>query len=491
MKQTPKQRRNRRKPSLLEPQAKGGETAELGFSFQQSVLLARLPLWLSYDGFEAMIRESVGDTEAKFFVPGYGFVRELLEAKNHEVGPAEFWKEIDRFRELDAGSPGTFGWFTLVSAGIAPSLRGLMNGLRRIRSPFDFYDFDSGIFQQSYQEYLRIVQRLGKSEDSARFLFGKVLIESDLSMAQRHGEILFVSSLTNHLPQYQNLRSPALKDIYNAVRFLIESRLNKPVTRSELEATITALLSSEERPSSVAIRMLTTTKQDQGSDFAGLRFDWTDFWGGDSRQYPPLVEWNERLMGSLLETRDWITRNRTDRLISLAGDRRLSAMIAIGAVFSAVAGFSVQTNHRGSDWSTSAYPDATTPPYPITVELSEAAGPNLVVTVGILRRVNDEVIPGLSSHGLNGASILQMHGDQPIVSPEQANELAQAIKAAVAGALVKTKSQRLHLFYAGPSYLALFLGHRLNATAPVQCYERVAVGEYVPTTRLFESSSES
>jgi CBASS immunity sensor of nucleotide second messenger signals len=41
------------------------------------------------------------------------------------------------------------------------------------------------------------------------------------------------------------------------------------------------------------------------------------------------------------------------------------------------------------------------------------------------------------------------------------------------------------LFFAGPAFLALFLGHRLNATARVQCYERVESGDYVPACLLF------
>ncbi|MDP9353383.1 MAG: hypothetical protein M3P51_17825 [Chloroflexota bacterium] len=37
------------------------------------------------------------------------------------------------------------------------------------------------------------------------------------------------------------------------------------------------------------------------------------------------------------------------------------------------------------------------------------------------------------------------------------------------------------MYYAGPGVLAVFLGHRLNATAPVQCYERVGTDQHVPT----------
>jgi SMODS-associated and fused to various effectors sensor domain len=37
---------------------------------------------------------------------------------------------------------------------------------------------------------------------------------------------------------------------------------------------------------------------------------------------------------------------------------------------------------------------------------------------------------------------------------------------------------------AGPAFLALLLGHRINATAPIQSYEWVGSGKYVPTCRF-------
>ncbi|MBI4640000.1 MAG: SAVED domain-containing protein [Candidatus Tectomicrobia bacterium] len=52
--------------------------------------------------------------------------------------------------------------------------------------------------------------------------------------------------------------------------------------------------------------------------------------------------------------------------------------------------------------------------------------------------------------------------------------------------LSSTGSKQIDLFFAGPASLALFLGHRLNATAPIQCYEHVSTGHYIATCRLFD-----
>lgn len=120
-------------PSLLEPQSRGGEIAGDGFSFQDHIILARIPTWLAQEGFTAMVQESIGDFETKFFFPGHGFIKELLEVKDHQLQPSEFWSEIKRFQEKDAGSPDTYRRFTLIAAGASKELQPLVNGLNRIR----------------------------------------------------------------------------------------------------------------------------------------------------------------------------------------------------------------------------------------------------------------------------------------------------------------------------------------------------------------------
>ena len=52
--------------SLLAPQATGGDTAEGGFQYQTNWIIARIPMWLAQDGFTELIREALGDAEAKF-----------------------------------------------------------------------------------------------------------------------------------------------------------------------------------------------------------------------------------------------------------------------------------------------------------------------------------------------------------------------------------------------------------------------------------------
>ena len=471
-------------PSLFEPQSRGGDTAEGGFSFQEQYVLSRVPIWLAHNGFTLMIREAMGDTEAKFFVPGHSFQIEFIEAKNHLVTPSEFWAEIGRFQEIDNGSPGDYRWFTLASVGISDSLRPLVNGLRRIRLPYGFYEDSSAIRENSFKDYVAVVTKLGHSTRDAQFLFEKVLIEPDFALAQNYGEALFSQSLADYQPEYGNVSLKTLHDMYTNVGEFVKRSGIKPIVRKELEAVFRQSIPAEQLPPLMPVHIHTMSNKDDLENPFSLRFDWTVFFGGAKRNYPPAQKWNQILLNDLFQTRDWILEHRNTRQIRLTGSRRLSAMLAIGTVFSAVGGFSVDMNHRNKSWATNAHPTTDTPSYPLEVEFKEGTEHGLVVTIGVGRDIFVEVGKALTDLNLNGNFWLHIRGVQSIISPEHANVMVHEIKDVIKKHLSQIECKQAHLFYAGPSHLALFLAHRLNATMPVQCYEWVSTNLYVPTCSL-------
>ena len=126
--------------SLLAPQATGGDIAEGGFRYQANLITAQIPSWLAEDGFTEMIRESLGDVEAKFFIPNVGLTREFVEYKNHLLQPTEFWEEVENFWEKDKHAPDSYQRFVLACTSISGGLKPIVNALRRIRDAFPFYD---------------------------------------------------------------------------------------------------------------------------------------------------------------------------------------------------------------------------------------------------------------------------------------------------------------------------------------------------------------
>lgn len=79
-------------------------------------------------------------------------LEEFVEVKNHPVNPTEFWHEIERFKTLDESCPSTYSSFTLVCAGISPRPSPLINALNRIRGPQDFYDLQSAVGTNSFED---------------------------------------------------------------------------------------------------------------------------------------------------------------------------------------------------------------------------------------------------------------------------------------------------------------------------------------------------
>ncbi|AFY57390.1 hypothetical protein Riv7116_4984 [Rivularia sp. PCC 7116] len=473
------------KPSLLEPESKGGDIAEGGFFFQDNIMIAYIPRWLAQEGFTGMIRESIGDIEANFFVPGVGFVKEFLEVKNHSLKPTEFWKEIKRFQEVDDGSPGTYRWFTLVSTGLSTDLKPLVNGLRRLRDPYNFYENDSSIKDNSFQDYVQIVKKLGKDEQVAKFLFEKVFIQHEYSMAQAHGEALFRQSLIDHLREYEDLSNRILTDIYANFLKLIRQHKNQPISRKKVEIKLREKIDSKHLPEVNPILIFTShQKEAKISTTSGLHFNWANFFGGTTRTYPPTKQWNQQLLWELEQTRNWIMEHRGVTRIRLTGNRRLTASLAIGSVFSSVAGFTVEMKYRSEIWATDAHPNSSTPEYSLSTKTVENGGEHLIITVAIIRDIAAEVEASLEHYGLDGMPVLHIHGQEAIISSEQANLAVRKIKNLISDTLAVAKSKQVHLFLATPAHLTLFLGHRLNAIAPIQCYEWTSPQNYTQTCLL-------
>jgi hypothetical protein len=301
---------------------------------------------------------------------------------------------------------------------------------------------------------------------------------------------MFKQILPDNHPEYGNLQSRTLDAIYDTLGTFVQSRRHKLIRRDELEAKLQQGIPESDRGVLPPVRIHTgITHEEDQQGRREIYFAWAEFFGGEERTYPEPQLWNDRLLRELKETKLWILDTRTTRRIRLGGNRRLSASVALGSVFSAVAGFSIETVDRnGLIWATDAHPDGNTPPYQITGSpLSKGRGEVLgqvVISIGILRDISEEVDNYLASQGLAELPKMHLRGDAPIESPQQANLAVRELKKHITDAVSQTEAHQIELFLAGPAQLAVFLGHRLNATTAVQCYERLAANKYMPTCRI-------
>lgn len=242
--------KKRKVSSLLAPPATGGDIAEGGFQYQANLITARIPGWLAQDGFTEMIRESLGDAEARSFVPGMGLVREFIEYKNHRIPPHEFWTEIDHFRKMDEEAPGVYRRFILACTEVSENLEAMINALRRVRDPYPFYDGAQQVQGVSYNDFVRVVEGLGKSRAMADFLFEKVWFEIDLTDAEDHPRELFRECLLKNFPIFDELPHKVSGQAYSCLVELVRSRKNRPISRVELEEAIWDHLDARSQPNS-------------------------------------------------------------------------------------------------------------------------------------------------------------------------------------------------------------------------------------------------
>lgn len=473
-----------KKVTLQEPQSRGGEIAEGGFEFQNNVILSFIPQWLNDSSFSGFIREAMGDFEIKFFNPNNdsGYIFDFVEAKDHIVSPKEFWKEIKRFMEMDSDNSGLYRYFIISSTGTAPTLSPIMNSLRRIKNPYSFYGQDSLINKSSYEAFEDRVIKENHTLEEAKFLFNKVIVKDNFGAMQTQGEAIFIQSLSENLKGFNNLPHKVNQKIFSSLKNFIGKKCNVLIKRQEFENDIISCV-DQNGSSLLKVPEIYTCIDDSEQDGC-INLKWEDFWGGDQREYPHSDIWNKKMLKQLKKTREWIAESYNDRKIILSGNRRLSTTIAIGTEFSATTGFNIDFNYRGEIWTTNKHAINVNENYDIKSKIYQNYSKDVIVSIGIIHEISSEIKTFLNSSKMMGLSNLHIFGKEPIISPEQANFTVQKIKKTVNDFLVESGGNRIHLFFAGPSFLALFLGHRLNATANIQCYERISPNNYQPTCLL-------
>jgi hypothetical protein len=468
--------------SLLEPESRGGDIASSGFEFQENYLVTKIPHFLSFQGFIVLTYESIGDIEVKYFAPGVGEKIEAFEVKDHHVTPKEFWEEMERFQKINSENSDLYLWFTLVSPSISKEIHPLINGLRRIRNPYHFYPENSSIIESSYEAFKNIVLGMEKDEKMADFLFRKVLFDSNWNP---HEQVVgvFCEEFVKNFPQYDVLSHNSIKNIYPNLLDFIKPRKNKLIYRIELERQILDTIKEKSQISSKPIVINTLTKNKNKIE-KELCFNWESFFGWNGRKYPPTEQWNEILISELEETKRWISNNYDIKEIHLLGNRRISTSLALGFVFSAVSGYSLELKIKDNLFRTDSHPNDSTPEYPLSSSFENKQSDRLAIAIGIMKDIKEEVTNYLSVEGNRNESILTITSDQPITSDRQANLAVREIKKLISDTLVGGNFETIDLFFAGPSFLALFLGHRMNATAKIQCYEWIRPNKYVPTCLL-------
>lgn len=474
-----------KRSTYIDKAATGGDINSRGIEHQKAFMLANLPRWLSQSAFSAVTYELVGDIEVKYFEPGVGEVIDFYQVKDYNLKPAELFNILNDFQAKDAEGP--FKHFYVVCSGVSKEVGPIEAALDRMRrqAPADaaaFYPPGTALESNTVADFIaRVVKRHG-TETLARFMLSKVSLDFRHAVNESSAEALFSQAFKECCPEVHDLPGRQLQAIYQRVRALIEGRRSQPISRGQI---ISAITGSGELALPSLERLEIHTLHDE-TPYRGnaVVMPWQPFFGGSERLYPVADEWNETLLGQLGKLKEWLGASASTKNLRLTGQRRLSANMAFGWVFSAVGGYNVCHEHRGSLWRTDRHPTSDTPAYPFTDRFSPGDGEALVVSVGIGPDIGDEVRLAAAKLGLDTASHLNLHSTDPLTCADQINVAVSNAKASLAHALKESGARTIHLFLATPATFALFLGHRLNGVTSVQCYERRAPAEYARTCLL-------
>ena len=471
---------NRKISSVLSPQATGGDIAEGGFQYQANLITARIPNWLAQDGFTEMIRESLGDVEAKFFVPGRGFRREFIQYKKYRMTPSEFWPEIEHFQKMDQAAPDSYQRFALACTGVSAPLKTMINALRRVRDAYPFYNGAQQIQDTSYDDFVKAVKELDKSKEMADFLFSKVCFEIDLTDAEDHPRELFRETLLQNYPVFDELPTKLSTKVCSRLVELVQSRKNQPIYHRELEEAIWKSVEAEKRPE-LPIRIHTIHDDSDEGPEGCLQFNWKSCFGGRDRNFPLAEEWNRQIIGELQSTKKWIVSTQRPRRLHLSGHRRLSASIAIGSVFSAVSGFVIGMKTKEGIWYTDNHPQPDTPDYLWIQDIRHGElTDDMAVGISIKRNIANQVEQYLETTDFRGPR-LYLFSENAICSADHANRAVDKAKKMIQESIAAVGAKKIRFFIAVPAQFALFLGHRLNAMGEIQCHEHQAANVYLPT----------
>lgn len=470
--------------SLLGSEATGGEIAERGLRFQDRMALARIPVWLAQSGFCQVIREALGDTEAKFFVPGRGSCREFNEYKNHRLTPSEFWPEIDRFLELETAHPNAYHAYRLVCTDLNDELRVICRALDRIRRALPFYDGVTSIEDGSLAEIAeKVVASARRDLDYVEFMFNKVYVDFE---APRQAELAYARwqiALEREMPECIGLNGSQVKAAWLSLGEILGSRTAEPIARADLIEGLQKALPEFAFPTLERTRLFTASEPESQwmKPRSALTLPWMRFSGGQTRAYPGANEWQAGLE-ELVETRDWILASGAPRTIRLQGTRRLSGSVALGATFAATGGFVVEVETRGDVLVTDQHAGATTSEYDWRVR---SGGGSPADEIGIVISVKRDIEADVRGFLSGVCEIeLSLYSSEAMGGADQINRAVELAKKQISLAVSRTQASVVHLFLAVPGPFALFLGHRLNATCTIQCYEYTGSGRYCPTFRI-------
>lgn len=474
------------KASLLSKQAMGGIIGEGGYNFQNAYIITKIPEWICDATFIQILKEGSSDVDVAFKKDD-ALQRVYTQIKDHYVTPSEFKEVLKEFKEKDSTSPNTYQKFVLASTGLSPEVTRLKIALDRIKGSSEFFTSEDNTKLATNADVKKIADELGVGED-LDFIFGRVEFENDLPGLSQLGQMikLFCGGMLD-VANYQS-KSGVFRYMFHPLYTFLVDSTGKTIDRSDLEEKINEFIANykqqiEEDGFTVRMYHWEDTPYELSLKHDEI-IDWSEHFERATRKTPDSKIWNENLLPELINLQKRIRKTGQARLIKFEGSATLSAGIAFGSAFPEVAGYTIQLAQRlGSkveDWR-SDVEIKTEYKLNSSDELINEAGQGLIVKFNVVADVSDQLEIFIKENNTDFKASLTLQpqtGIGEFINNESAVAYARDAKRLIRQAMSKYKTDKIHLFFAGPLGMAIFFGQMLNAMSDIQCYEQKNSGGY-------------
>jgi len=216
-----------------------------------------------------------------------------------------------------------------------------------------------------------------------------------------------------------------------------------------------------------------------------VELDWTQYFDRATRRIPDQTVWDQTLFGEIEQARAELLRQSNGSYIDFRGKLPLTAILAVGAKFSEVAGFKFRAEQptRGENYLWRSDVQLSNRTFQVKEESYESGGRDILLALSITGDSTEDVraLAAQLSGKLKALVYAEPDngpGDGAITSNEDAVALAVRAKELIRASRNSYRANQTHLVLYAPATFCLFLGQRLNALGRIVTYERAVEGGY-------------
>ena len=471
---------------------RGGINANKGYNYQDAFITAQVPSWLADPSFIYLLKEGSSgcDVEA-CFKDGGATKRYFYEVKNHHITPSECRDVLIRFHDKDTEFKECYTKFILACRNLGEAAKSLRLALESLQRVLPIEEIKNLKIKEEDVE--RCANKIGLNVPLA-FLRQKVFFDTDLGDMTSDQRLCdqFIGSIVGKHSKWAAVGGLALTSAYRDIAHLINVSIDAALSREQLEQEIQNainLFTSHSRQAGVRVRLYHW--EDKAFHIAqegDIFLDWSEHFDRKTRKVPEPSTWRDRLIPDLEKEQERVRASTDSRLICFQPSACLSAGIALGWAFREVKGYTFEFQQGPDTWRSDLQPsperflavskkEDLNSPGDLCVEISQQ--------VDITTKVDDFIWHYRTKFCARVPLVPDLYTFGERIDCQTALAFALTAKKLIREAVAEYRCDTVHLFYAGPLGLAIFLGRLFNAMGvDIQCYEEQNENGYAPSCLL-------